>query len=166
MKKRYPVTMMCAACVPWTKELEFDEKTFRREVAHFVEKDVKSIYIFGTAGEGYAVNTDMFTQVLKAFMDECRKKPDVMPMAGIISTSMMEMIDRIKIGRDMGCRDFQIALPCWDGLSDDEVISFFKIICGRFPDWREKTLHDRSLCEACGRSPEPGGCKVFYTKHI
>ncbi len=59
-----------------------------------------------------------------------------MPMTGIISTSMMEMVDRIKIGRDLGCRDFQIALPCWGALNDDEVVSFFQTICGQFPDCR------------------------------
>ena len=136
MNKRYPITMMCAACVPWTKDFKFDEAVFRKEVKHLVDHDVKSIYIFGTAGEGYAVNTQVFTQVVKAFIDECGKKSDVMPMVGIISTSMMEMIERIKIARDIGCRDFQIALPCWGALSDDEVFGFFKSICGQFPDCR------------------------------
>ena len=136
MEKRYPITMMCAACVPWTKDFEFDEASFRKQVKNLVDHDAKSIYIFGTAGEGYAVNARVFAQVVKALVEECAKKADVMPMTGIISTSMMEMIDRIEIGRSLGCRDFQIALPCWGALNDEEVIGFFKTICGRFPDCR------------------------------
>ncbi len=128
--------MMCAACVPWTKDFEFDEAAFRKQVKNLVDHDAKSIYIFGTAGEGYAVNARVFAQVVKALVEECAKKTDVMPMTGVISTSMMEMIDRIKIGRDLGCRDFQIALPCWGALNDEEVIGFFKTICGQFPDCR------------------------------
>lgn len=136
MDKRYPVTMMCCACVPWTKDLKFDEVSFRREIKNFIDNGAKSIYIFGTAGEGYAVNMDMFKTVVKAFVDECGKKPDVMPMTGIISTSMMEMMDRIRAARDIGCRDFQISLPCWGALSDDEVMVFFRTVCGAFPDCR------------------------------
>lgn len=136
MSKRYPITMMCAACVPWTKDFKFDEAAFKKEVKHLVDNDAKSIYIFGTAGEGYAVNTEVYTQVVKALLEECSKKPDVMPMAGIISTSMMDIIDRITIAKNIGCKDFQIALPCWGALSDDEVIGFFKSICGLFPDCR------------------------------
>ncbi len=135
-EKRYPITMMCAACVPWTKDFDFDEAAFRRQVCNLAENGAKSIYIFGTAGEGYAVDRDMFTRVVKVFLDECAKTPGVMPMTGIISTSMMEMKERIRIGRELGCRDFQIALPCWGALNDDEVLGFFKAVCGEFPDCR------------------------------
>jgi dihydrodipicolinate synthase/N-acetylneuraminate lyase len=136
MDKRYPVTMMCGPCVPWTRDWEFDEAAFRAEVGYLVEHGVKSLYIFGTAGEGYAVNGRVFAQVVRAFVDECGKVDGVMPMTGIISTSLMEMLDRIAIGRELGCRDFQIALPCWGALSDAEVLDFFRLVCGRFPDCR------------------------------
>jgi dihydrodipicolinate synthase/N-acetylneuraminate lyase len=136
MNKRYPITMMCAACVPWTDDWQFDEIAFRKQVKHLVLNNVKSIYIFGTAGEGYAVNTKLFTRVVKVFINECSKGTNVMPMVGIISTSMMEILDRIKIARDLGCKDFQIAFPCWGALNDEEVLNFFKIICEQFLDCR------------------------------
>ena len=136
MEKRYPITMMCAACIPWTGDLKFDEAAFRRQVKHLVDHDAKSIYILGTAGEGSALNREVFAQVAETFLDECGKKADVMPMVGIISTSMMEMMDRIAQAASMGCRDFQVALPCWGALSDDEVIGFFKTLSKEFPDSR------------------------------
>lgn len=80
------------------------------------------------------MNTDVFKQIVSAFTDECKKGDDIMPMKGIISTSMMEIIERIEIGVSLGCKDFQIALPCWGALSDDEVINYFKIICGKFSE--------------------------------
>lgn len=59
-----------------------------------------------------------------------------MPMVGVISTSMMEIMERIEIAKNLGCRDFQIPLPCWGALTDDEVIDYFKMVCGSFPDCR------------------------------
>ena len=150
MSKRYPITMMCGPCIPWTDDFQFDEAAFRTEVKNFVDNGVKSIFTFGTAGEGYALSTEMFTKITKVFLDECSKGSDIMPMTGIISTSMMEMIKRIKIAKDLGCKDFQIALPCWGALTDDEVINFFKSICGQFPDCRfmhyNNGLRSKKLC--------------------
>jgi len=136
MNKRYPYTMMCAACIPWTEDFQFDEAAFRREVAHLIEGGAKSIYIMGTAGEGYSLDTPMFTEIVRVFMDCCKDAPDVMPMTGIISTSMPEMIARIRIAYGLGCRDYQIACPCWGGMNDEEVVTFFKTVCGLFPDCR------------------------------
>ena len=136
MKKRYPITMMCAACIPWTEDLQFDEVSFRREVSHLIEGGAKSIYILGTAGEGYTLDTEMFKEIVAVFLDACKEGEGVMPMIGIISTSMPEMIARIRIAYDLGGRDFQIACPCWGELNDKDVMTFFKIVCGTFPDCR------------------------------
>lgn len=136
MHRRYPITMMCAACIPWTEDLRFDEVSFRREVSHLIKGGAKSIYILGTAGEGYAMDTPLFTQVVTTFLDACKEGEGVMPMVGIISTSMPEMIERIRLAYELGARDFQIACPCWGELNDGDLMRFFKIVCGAFPDCR------------------------------
>jgi len=38
------------------------------------------------------------------------------------------------IAHDMGFRAFQIALPPWGALNDDEYVTYFKDVCGSFPD--------------------------------
>lgn len=53
--------------------------------------------ILGTAGEGYTLDTKTFTEVVAAFLDVCSKGEDIMPMVGVISTSMMEIMERIEI---------------------------------------------------------------------
>lgn len=128
--------MMCAACIPWTKDFQFDESPFRHQVKNLIDNDIKSIYIMGTSGEGYALDEKTFIQVVTVFLDECSKGQRVMPMTGIISTSMREMSNRIAMARDLGCRDFQLALPCWGALSDSEVFTFFKTVCRTFQDCR------------------------------
>ena len=136
MEKRYPLTMMCAACIPWTEDFQFDEKMFRHEVANLISHGAKSIYIMGTAGEGYALDRETFQRVVTVFLDECSKGDGVMPMTGIISTSLPEMLERIRLAKELGCRDFQIALPCWGGLDDSEVTLFFHTVCNTVPDCR------------------------------
>lgn len=136
MSKRYPITMMCAACIPWTEDFRFDEVQFRVHVKDLIDGGAKSLYILGTAGEGYTLDTKTFTKVVAAFLDVCSQGEDIMPMVGVISTSIMEIMERILIAKNLGCRDFQIALPCWGALTDDEVIDYFKMVCGSFPDCR------------------------------
>ena len=52
MQKRYPKTLMTTACVPWTKDFKIDEAMLRREIDMLMDAGSKSIYLFGTAGEG------------------------------------------------------------------------------------------------------------------
>ena len=82
------------------------------------------------------LDTETFTRVVRAFLDVCKDGEDVMPMVGLISTSAKEIMHRIDIAQSLGCRDFQIALPCWGALTDDEVVEYFKMVCGKFPDCR------------------------------
>ena len=56
MQKRYPKTLMTTACVPWTKDFKIDEAMLRREIDVLMDAGSKSIYLFGTAGEGYSVS--------------------------------------------------------------------------------------------------------------
>jgi dihydrodipicolinate synthase/N-acetylneuraminate lyase len=56
------------------------------------------------------------------------------PMVGIISLSLSTMIERIERAAAMGVRAFQISLPSWGALSDQELFIFFREICARFPD--------------------------------
>lgn len=135
MEKRYPITMMAAACIPWNEQYRFEEPVFRKEVRAMVGANLKSIYIFGTAGEGFAVSDEMFETIAAVFRDEM-KAPGLMPMVCVISVSLPQMIHRIERAYGIGFRDFQLAFPPWGALRDSEVDSFFREICGRFEDCR------------------------------
>lgn len=127
--------MMTAACVPWNENYEFAEAVFRKEVQAMVAADIKSIYIFGTAGEGYAVSDETFATVAAVFRDEM-KAPGLLPMVCVIGVSMQEMVKRIGIAYELGFRDFQLAFPAWGALRATEVDSFFRATCGAFGDCR------------------------------
>jgi dihydrodipicolinate synthase/N-acetylneuraminate lyase len=125
--------ILATAVVPWTSDYRFDADTFRREVSTIARGLTRHIYIFGTAGEGYAVSDAQFREVATCFW-QCAQEESVTPMLGIISLSLPTTVERIAWGRSLGFREFQLSLPAWGGLNDRELEIFFAETCGRFPD--------------------------------
>ncbi len=127
--------ILATAVVPWTERFEFDEEMFCREVETIACELTRHIYVFGTAGEGYAVNEKQFDQIATAFWRSAQQH-GVSAMLGVISLSLPTIIDRIGRGHAMGFREFQLSLPSWGALNDRELEIFFAETCGRFPDCR------------------------------
>lgn len=135
--KRYPSGIMATCCIPWDEAGHFAERIFRSNVQHAL-RGTKLLYVFGTAGEGYAVTDRQYDQIVGAFAAEMRQG-QAEPIVGVIDLSMATIIDRIKRARDLGVNQFQISLPSWAALSDRELFSFFQHVCGSFPD--SKFIH-------------------------
>jgi dihydrodipicolinate synthase/N-acetylneuraminate lyase len=55
-------------------------------------------------------------------------------MVGVIGLSTAVILERLRIAHDGGFRTFQISLPSWGPLNDDELLRFFSDVCGAFPD--------------------------------
>ena len=123
---------MGTCCVPWNDEVQFDEELFRRGVRIALE-GTPHLYIFGTAGEGYAVTDSQFDRIVSVFVDEMRHA-GAEPMVGVIHLSLGAIVERIERCRNAGVRLFQISLPSWGALNDHELFEFFDATCGRFPD--------------------------------
>lgn len=130
--KRYPQGIMSTCCIPWDEKYQFAEAVFRRTVRHSL-KGTSHLYVFGTAGEGYAVTDSQFDQIVKAFASEMRAG-GAEPMVGIIHLSLGTILERIRRSRDLGVTRFQVSLPSWAALSDRELFLFFDQVCGGFPD--------------------------------
>ena len=124
---------MATCCIPWDAEGRFVESIFRHGVQTTLEHGTKYIYVFGTAGEGYAVTDRQFDRIVATFADEMRQG-GADPMVGLISLSLGVIRDRIERCRESGVRQFQISLPSWGALADAELFRFFDEVCGRFPD--------------------------------
>lgn len=125
--------ILATAVIPWSENYEFDEKKFCQQVHAIARGLTPNIYIFGTAGEGYAVTETQFDQIAHAFW-RSSQEANASPMLGIISLSLPTIIERIERGRAMGFRDFQLSLPSWGELNDRELDTFFAETCGRFPN--------------------------------
>lgn len=130
--KRFPAGIMSTCCIPWDANGRFVEGIFRRNVQHALH-GTKLLYVFGTAGEGYAVTECQYNEIVTAFADEMLRG-QAEPMVGVIDLSLGTIIERIQRARDLGVRQFQISLPSWAALSELEMFRFFKHVCGGFPD--------------------------------
>ncbi|MDB6094860.1 MAG: hypothetical protein JWM32_2422 [Verrucomicrobia bacterium] len=132
---RYPQTNLAACFLPWTASFRLDRKLFEAHVQETLAEGYSSLYITGTAGEGYALSDEQFKEVVGLFAKLAVRR-GLDPQVGVISLSMSEMIARIAWARDQGIRMFQIALPSWSALDEGERKIFFATVCGKFPDCR------------------------------
>lgn len=131
--KRYRHGIMGTCCVPWNEDFSFAEDLFRWQARHLIRNGIRDLYVFGTAGEGYAVTEAQFDRITRVFLEES-SMPGVQALVGLISVSLPTMIERIGRVRALGGRRFQIAFPAWGALNDRELDVFFRETCGRFPD--------------------------------
>src|SRR4051794_32129146 len=132
---RYPSTVMVSALCPWDADEQLDEAMFRHQIACLAGSGFRHVYVFGTAGEGYAVDSARFRQVIEVFGDETSKH-GITPMVGVIGLSTANVLERLRVAYDVGFREFQFSLPSWAVVADAEVIRYFDEVCGAFPDAR------------------------------
>ena len=133
---RYPRTVLGTVCVPWRENGTLDEACFRRTITNLVKAGMPDLYIFGTAGEGYAVSESDFRRVAVLFAETMRDAGGSAPMVGVVNQSLATIVERIRFCRSEGITTFQISLPNWGTLADSELRRFFAEVCGSFPDCR------------------------------
>lgn len=131
--KRYPHCILATCVVPWDENGKLMEELFRHEIRELLTHGTRHLYLFGTAGEGYAVSDRQYDQVVGVFRDEMRAGQGE-AMVGVISMSLTTIQERIARTRDLGINRFQISLPSWGALNDREVFEFFRQTCGKFRD--------------------------------
>jgi dihydrodipicolinate synthase/N-acetylneuraminate lyase len=129
--KRYPADIMGTCVVPWTESYAFDETKFRAQVRDLAENLTPHLYVFGTAGEGYAVTDAQYEAITRSFLEEAAAS-GARPTVGLISLSLPVILERIEKAIGWGAKSFQISLPSWAALNDRELETFFRETCGRF----------------------------------
>ncbi len=129
---RYPSGILATCCIPWDQDFKLDEKIFRGAVRSILEH-TPLVYIFGTAGEGYALSREEYSPIVSVFTDEM-KKGQADPMVGVIGISLSEILKRIEIAGNLGVKTFQISLPSWEVLNRQETEVFFREVLTSFPD--------------------------------
>jgi dihydrodipicolinate synthase/N-acetylneuraminate lyase len=124
---------MVSIVCPWGDDERLDEANFRLATRHALRSGFMHLYVFGTAGEGYAVDTARFREVVEVFVDETAGS-EAQPMVGVIGLSTANVMERLAIAHALGARAFQISLPSWSPLADPEVVDYFEAVCGAYPD--------------------------------
>lgn len=111
-------------CIPWDPSGNFLEPIFSHQIQLLHASGFDNLYIFGTAGEGYAVTNKQFRAIAQVFIEETHKLTD-MRQLGVIGQSTAQMVERIEIGVDLGYEWFQISLPAWGTVNKREMNRFF-----------------------------------------
>ncbi len=135
MNIRYPQAILISCEVPWDEQENLLEDVFRQQVRHALASGFRHVYTFGTAGEGYAVDLPRFTRVAEVFREETRGE-GVHAQIGLIALSTAQVHERLRIAYSLGFRTFQISLPSWGALNDNETMRFFRDVCLPHPDCR------------------------------
>ncbi len=148
---RYPQGILVACPTPWDEQFELMEDVLREEVRLVLAAGFTHCYVFGTGGEGYAVDTRRFRAVVDVFHEET-SGADVNAMVGVIGLSTAQIVERIEYAHDVGFRIFQISLPSWGPLADDELLRFFSDTCGAS---RTRASCTTTCRERSGSSPVP-----------
>lgn len=124
---------LATACIPWSEDGGFREPVFCREIRLLRERGYENLYIFGTAGEGYAVTNTQFRDIAAVFSEETQGMTGLRQL-GVIGLSTPQVRERIEIGLELGFNQFQVSLPCWGTLNDTEVERYFTDILDAYPD--------------------------------
>lgn len=67
--KRFPSGIMGTVCIPWDSNYRLNEKIFRRTIDKCREL-TDLLYVGGTAGEGYALDTKSSSRLFMAAGDQ------------------------------------------------------------------------------------------------
>src|ERR687887_2674004 len=105
---RYPRTILGTCCVPWCEDGILAEGIFRESIRYLIDRGIRDLYVFGTAGEGYAVSDAQFARIARVFADEAGHV-GVTPMLGVVSLSLPTIVERIELGLELGYREFQLS---------------------------------------------------------
>jgi dihydrodipicolinate synthase/N-acetylneuraminate lyase len=113
--------------VAWTDNDEFDEETYRGDVARCCQVGVPGVYTGGTTGEFYAQEWDEFQRIARSTVEECHRhsKP---AMIGCTSTSTRGTCLRAAFAAGIGADAIQIAFPFWMAIADDQILPFVEAV--------------------------------------
>jgi dihydrodipicolinate synthase/N-acetylneuraminate lyase len=110
--------------VAWTDDDEFDEATYRADVARCCQAQVPGVYTGGTTGEFYAQEWGEFQRIARATVEECRRY-DKPAMIGCTATSTRGAALRAAFAAEIQADAIQVALPFWMEVPDEQVLPFF-----------------------------------------
>lgn len=113
--------------VAWTARDEFDEPTYRGDIARCCRLGVPGVYSGGTTGEFYAMEFDEFQRVARATVEAAHAagKP---AMIGVSSTYTRGAARRAAYAASVGADAIQVTLPFWMEVPEPELLPFFRAV--------------------------------------
>jgi hypothetical protein len=138
--------------LPWSEDGDFLEPVFRRQVRLLRAAGLENLYIFGTAGEGYAVTDPVFRQIATVFFDAMRGGSGLCQV-GVIGLSVAQL--RAMLRELTAIREKIIALVTQAGGHMDGAFDkvYARLLNPEFPIGLLSPYQgaDEDVCEAFAR---------------
>ena len=133
--------------IAWSPNDDFDEATYRGDVARCCVAGVPGVCMGGTVGEFYALEPDEFRAVARATIEECdtHGKP---ALIGCTATHTRGAVHRAETAADLGAAAILVALPFWLEVGDGQIVPFFQDVAaaaGGLPIVFEETVRAKKL---------------------
>jgi dihydrodipicolinate synthase/N-acetylneuraminate lyase len=154
----------------WDVHGEFDEKTFRDEIAMLIAAGAHGLYTTGSTGEYYALDWDEFQKVQAAFLAETAGKIPVQVGANWFNTR--DTIRRVRFARDHGADAVQICFPGWMTMRQEDYDQFLVDVYEAVPDIAlihynvsrtKKVFHGPDYARVLPRVPTLLGSKTGFS---
>jgi len=133
--------------VAWTADDEFDEPTYRTDVAQCCAAGLPGVCMGGTTGEFYAMEWDEFCGIARATIQECNAhgKPAII---GCTATHTRGVVRRVEAAVELGAAAILVAFPFWLEVGDEQLVPFFRNlaeVAGDLPIVFEETARAKKL---------------------
>ena len=116
----------------WGENGDFDESTFRDEIAMLIDAGAHGLYTTGSTGEFYALDWEEWVTVQGVFLSETAGKIPVQVGANWWNTRAT--IKRVRWARDHGADAVQICFPGWMEMRGVDYDQFLIDIYRAVPD--------------------------------
>ena len=126
MTKEDMVGIFPPVVTPFDDNQDVDLDMLRREVDYYLTLDTTGICVGGSTGEGHALNAVELGQITKAAAEQI--SGNVPLLAGIISTTTREAVEKGKRAADNGAQGLMITPPIYQIASDDGLYDFYSTI--------------------------------------
>jgi len=154
----------------WDEHGDFDERTFRDEIAMLIDAGAHGLYTTGSTGEFYALDWDEFKQITDAFLAETAHKVPVQIGANWFNTR--DTIRRVRYARGKGADAVQICFPGWMKMRQEDYDQFLVDVYKAVPDialihyntaYTKKIFHGCDYARVLPRVPTLIGSKAAMT---
>jgi len=116
----------------WDDAGNFDEKTFRDEIAMLIAAGAHGLYTTGSTGEYYTLDWDEYKKVQTAFVTEVAGKVPIQVGANWFNTR--DTIKRVQFARDLGAGAVQVCFPGWMEMGQNDYDQFLVDVYEAVPD--------------------------------
>jgi 4-hydroxy-tetrahydrodipicolinate synthase len=126
LKQFRPFGILPAMITPMKQDGSFHEKTMRALIAHEIGGGVHGLFVAGTTGEFYSLDTDTYREIVRVTVDEAAGRLPVYAGVGAISTR--GCVALAEAAEAAGADALTVLTPYFISLTQAEILDHYRTI--------------------------------------